>query len=163
MLYDVYKVKVYNIALSYLKNVEDAEEITQDVFLTIFNKASTFKKKSKVSTWVYRITVNKSLNQLEKRKRKPTSGDEIKDFHAINFSHPGVQLANKEKAKYLFAAIEKLEQNQQTAFIMSYIEGIRRDEVAHVMGKSLKSIEGLLQRAKANLKKELVKMYPKEI
>ncbi len=162
MLYNHYKNKVYNIALNYLHNVEDAEEITQDVFLTIFNKATTFKQKSKVSTWVYRITMNKSLNQLEKRKRRPTSNDDIKDFYAVNFSHPGVRLEDKEKAKHLFAAIEKLQLNQKTALILSYIEDLPREEVANIMGKSLKSIEGLLQRAKSNLKKELVKMYPKE-
>lgn len=163
MLYDIYKIKVYNLALNYLQNVEDAEEITQDVFYTIFNKANTFKGKSKVSSWVYRITVNKSLNQLEKRKRNPSSNNDIKEFHAVNFSHPGIRLEDKEKAKYLFAAIEKLEQNQKTAFILSYLEDLPREEVANIMGKTLKSVEGLLQRGKSNLKKELVKMYPKEI
>ncbi len=56
---------MYNTALGYLQNIEEAEEITQDVFLTIFKSASTFKGKSKVSTWVYRITINKALNHHE--------------------------------------------------------------------------------------------------
>lgn len=51
--------------------MEDAEEVTQDVFLTVFEKLDTFNANSKISTWIYRITVNKSLNQIEKRKRYP--------------------------------------------------------------------------------------------
>lgn len=64
---------MYNTALGYLKNVEEAEEVTQDVFVTIFSKAKTFKGKSKVSTWIYRIAINKSLNLINKKKNTDQS------------------------------------------------------------------------------------------
>lgn len=159
-IYILYKNKVYNTALGYLQNTEDAEEVTQDVFVTIFNKAGTFKGKSKVNTWIYRITVNKSLNHIEKQNRRPKFKQEIQDFHKIDFQHPGVLIENKEKAQYLFSVINTLVETQKTAFILSYVEGLPRQEVADIMETSLKSVESLLQRAKNNLKKKLISIYP---
>ncbi|MBU2997088.1 sigma-70 family RNA polymerase sigma factor [Cellulophaga baltica] len=159
-LYHLYNKKVYNTALGYLQNVEESEEITQDVFLTVFNKACSFKGNSKVSTWIYRITINKSLNQLEKRNRRPTSDRELKEHYKIDFEHPGVLLEHKEKSKYLFAVIDTLAEKQKTAFILSYVENLPRQEVADIMNTSLKSVESLLQRAKSNLKKKLISIYP---
>ncbi len=159
-LYLLYKDKVYNTALGYLQNVEDAEEILQDVFLTIYEKAHTFKGDAKVSTWIYRITVNKSLNQIDKRQRRPTANNEVQEYHKINFEHPGILLENQENAKLLFSAIDTLIENQKTAFILSYVEGLPQQEVSDIMETSLKSVESLLQRAKTNLKKKLISYYP---
>ena len=140
--------------------MEEAEETTQDVFIAIFQKANTFKGMSKVSTWIYRITVNKALNNIEKRNHRPKSATEIQDYHTIEFNHPGIKLENKEKAKYLFTTIDTLANKQKTAFILSYIEELPRQEVADIMGTSLKSVESLLQRAKNNLRKKLISIYP---
>lgn len=159
-LYLLYKNKVYNTALSYLQISEEAEEITQDVFVTIFKKAETFKGNAKVSTWIYRITVNKALNQLAKRNRRPEMNKEILEYQRVDFQHPGVLLENQEKAQQLFLVIRTLKQTQQTAFILSYVEDLPRQEVADIMKTSLKSVESLLQRAKANLKKKLIEIYP---
>ena len=138
-LYILYKDKVYSTAIGYLQNIEDAEEVTQDVFLTVYNKSETFKGKSKVSTWIYRITVNKSLNYLNKKNRTFTLGFPVKDNHKIEFNHPGIQLENQEKAKYLFYTINQLPENQKTAFILSYIEGLPQKEVSEIMELTLKS------------------------
>ena len=146
--------------MSYIKNVPDAEEITQDVFVTIFRKAHQFKGLSKVSTWIYSITINKAINQVRKNKRKPTNTEDVMTIVVTDFVHPGVLLENKELSKYLFMAIDTLVEKQQTAFILSYIEGLPRKEVAAIMDTTLKSVEGLLQRAKANLKHEINRMYP---
>lgn len=74
--------------------------------------------------------------------------------------HPGVLLENKEKSKYLFKAIDSLDEKQRTAFILSYIESLPRQEVADIMDTTLKSVESLLQRAKANLRKKIAAIYP---
>lgn len=161
-LYILYKNQVYSTALSYLQQTEDAEEVTQDVFLTVFEKLDTFNRNSKISTWIYRITVNKSLNQIKKRKRNLTTNIELMKSHKVDFIHPGVLLENQEKSKYFFAAIDKLDENQKTAIILSYIEDLPRQEVAEIMNNTLKSIEGLLQRGKKNLHKHLLKLYPKD-
>jgi len=142
-----------------MKNEELAEEVTQDVFLAIYQSAGSFKGTSKVSTWIYRIVVNKSLNCLDKQSRRPTSDEAIDAHHKIDFNHPGVQLNNQEASKYLFAAMDTLPQTQKTAFILSYVEGLPQNEVADIMQKSLKSVESLLQRAKGNLRIKLNSYY----
>lgn len=63
-----YQERVYNTALSFVKDVSDAEELSQDVFLTVWNSISGFKGDSSLSTWVYRITVTKSLDLIRDRK-----------------------------------------------------------------------------------------------
>ena len=84
----------------------------------------------------------------------------MKEEHRIDFKHPGILLENQEKASYLFAAINELAETQKTAFILTYIEGLPQQEVASIMDNSVKSVESLLQRAKTNLKKKLISMYP---
>ena len=64
-LYNQYNVLVYNLALNYLQNIEDAEEITQDVFIQINNSLSNFQEKSSLKTWIYRITINKCLDFIK--------------------------------------------------------------------------------------------------
>ena len=67
---DVYKRQVYNLALHYVHNSEDAEEITQDVFVKIFQKINQFQNQSELKTWIYRITINQSLDYIKARKSK---------------------------------------------------------------------------------------------
>lgn len=159
-LYDLYADKVYNTALSYAQNEADAEEITQDVFTNIFRYAGNFKGESAVGTWIYRISVNTSLNHLKKKKRFSflKFGDTTTD--QPDFEHPGVLLENKENAKILFRVIDTLPDNQKTAFILSYVEELPRQEVADIMELSLKAVESLLQRAKAGLRNKLDDHYP---
>lgn len=61
---------VYNVALNYVQNIEDAEEITQDVFLKVHESLASFKKNSTIKTWIYRITINQSLDFLKKKKKQ---------------------------------------------------------------------------------------------
>lgn len=159
-LYRSFSDKVYNIALSYSKNVEDAEEITQDVFLKMYRNAASFNNNSSLSTWVYRIVVNTSLNYLKKKNRFTLFKSAYTDTESIEFNHPGVQLEQKENAKLLFKGIDCLPDRQKTAFILSYIEWLPRQEVADIMGISLKSAESLLQRAKQTLRIRLMEMFP---
>ena len=74
LLYSQYATRVYNTIISYTKNEEDTEEVLQDVFVTIFNTASGFRSDSSVSTWVYRITVNKSLDFVRKKNTHKRKG-----------------------------------------------------------------------------------------
>lgn len=151
---------MYNTAIGYVQNKEAAEEVTQDVFLAIFQKAGSFAGGAKVSTWVYRITVNKALNHLEKRATRPTSDIEIEEQHSIDFNHPGVLLENQEKSRYLFAAISTLGEAQKTAFVLHHVEGLPQKQVAEIMQISVKAVESLLQRGKSKLREQLNNMYP---
>jgi RNA polymerase sigma-70 factor (ECF subfamily) len=122
LLYNDFSAKVYNVALSYTKNIEDAEEITQDVFMKIFKNAALFKGESSLNTWIYRIVVNTSLNYLKKKNKFTLFKNTNKQYQLIDFNHPGVLLEQKENATALFNVIDCLPDNQKTAFILSYIE-----------------------------------------
>lgn len=163
-----YSTKVYNLSFSILQNQEDAEDITQEVFTTIYLSIQQFKGESKLSTWIYRITVNKCQELIRKRSRKKrfgflTSLDNTENNNsnslATNFMHPGIELENRERSAVLFGAINKLPENQKIAFTMHKIEGIPYEEIATIMETSLSSVESLMFRARQNLKQYLSVYY----
>ena len=164
-LYDRYSARVYNTAVSYLQSAEEAEEATQDVFLELAASASRFEQRSSVSTWIYRLTVNQCLDRLRYRNRKKRRakllsifGDKGELLHDVaTFEHPGIAMEKQEDARHLFAAIDELPERQKTAFVLTYVEELSGKEVAEVMGLTVKGVESLIQRAKANLRKILEK------
>jgi RNA polymerase sigma factor (sigma-70 family) len=160
--------RIYNTALGLLQNKEDAEDITQEVFVEIYQSVSRFNERSSLSTWIYRITVTKSLELIRSRNRKKRSGVLFSLFDRENhlavtstspFYHPGVKLENKERAAILFQAIEKLPLNQRIAFTLHKLENLSYAELAEIMGVSLSSVESLMFRAKQNLRKLLGNYY----
>jgi RNA polymerase sigma factor (sigma-70 family) len=160
--------RIYNTAFGLLQNKEDAEDITQEVFVEIHRSVSRFNEHSKLSTWIYQITVRKSLELLRSRKRKKRKGVLLSlfgkegDFHvaaASPFYHPGVKLENKERSAILFRAIERLPDNQRTAFTLHKLENLSYAELGEIMGVSISSVESLMFRAKQNLRKYLEDYY----
>ena len=160
---------VYNTALGIVQNPEDAEDIAQEVFVQVYESIHSFKGEAKFSTWLYKITVTKTMDHLRRKKRKKRfafvqslfgANDEIAhdppDFH-----HPGVVLDKKETSTELFKAIEQLPENQKIAFTLNKLEGLNYQEVSEIMNTTVPSIESLLHRAKNNLKK-LLEIYYRE-
>lgn len=158
---------VYNTALGIVQNAEDAEDIAQEVFVQVYQSIGTFKGESKFSTWLYRITVTKSLDHERKKKRKKRFafvkslfGDQNEAIvNPPDFHHPGVALDNKEDAAVLFRAIAELPENQRIAFTLNKVEGLSYQEVSDVMKTTVSSVESLMHRAKNNLKKNLEDYY----
>jgi RNA polymerase sigma factor (sigma-70 family) len=162
-IYEQHKRMVYNLALQYLQNHEDAQEVTQDVFVSIHQSLEDFESKSKLSTWIYRISINKSLDFIRAKNRKKRfaffsslfhEDGEVK-YESIGFDHPGVQLENKEALENIFSHINLLPENQKTALILSKIEKLSQVEVAEIMSLSTKAVESLLARAKEALYKKI--------
>lgn len=161
--YNQYKSRVYNLALNYVQNIEDAQEITQDVFVTVHNSLNTFQEQSAMSTWMYRITINKCLDFLKAKQRKKRftfitslffeNSNDLKHTPVEN-NHPGILLENKEALEQLFEKINSLPENQKTALILHKIEQKSQVEVAEIMNLSTKAVESLIQRAKTNLSKK---------
>lgn len=156
--------RVNNTCFGFLKRQEDTEEIAQDVFLHIHEKAKTFRSESKAGTWIYRIAVNKSLEFLRWKSRDKRSGFfntiSIEDQkNRSNWEHPGIQLENRERATILYSKIESLPEKQRIAFVLHKIEGISYKEIAEIMEMSLSAVESLIFRAKTNLRKELENYY----
>lgn len=161
-LYNQYHVLVYNVALHYLQNIEDAEEITQDVFVQLHQSLHSFQNNSTLKTWIYRITINKCLDFIKHKKSKKRffifgnkSDSEFEMQKISDFEHPGILLENKENAEVLFRVINELSENQKTAFVLSKIEGLSNPEIAAVMEVSVSSVESLVFRAKTTLKDKL--------
>ncbi|MBC7625878.1 RNA polymerase sigma factor [Ferruginibacter sp.] len=162
-----YQDMVYNTAISIVQNEEDAADITQDVFVQVFQSVGSFKGDAKFSTWLYRIVIAKALDHEKRKKRKKRFGfiqslytekGEAK-YHPEEFNHPGIQLENKEKAGELFKALKQIPANQRIAFMLNKIEGLNNQEIAVIMNTSFYAVESLLARAKNNLKKSLKKYY----
>jgi RNA polymerase sigma factor (sigma-70 family) len=171
-LYELTKSRVFNTALGYVRSREDAEEITQDVFVEVFQSISTFQQQASVTTWIYRIAVNKSLDFLKYRKRQkrfaflthlfdPQTGNIIHE--PADAAHPGVMLENQENAAILFRAIDRLTAKQKTAYILTRIEGLGNIDAAAIMGVNVGAVESLLQRAHENLRKQLAGWYADEL
>lgn len=167
---DTHKTRVFNTAISFLQNREDAEDLTQEVFIEVYHSLEKFKGESSISTWIYRITVNKSLDYLRKKNRKKRFGFMSSLFNketgevnvdAAHFDHPGILLERKENARMLFEAIEQLSENQKTAFILFHVEELSQKEIGEVMSLSSKAVESLIQRAKAALRIKLEDIYKK--
>jgi RNA polymerase sigma factor (sigma-70 family) len=164
---DTWQDMVYNTAIGIVQNAEDAEDITQEVFVQVYQSVSSFKGDSKFSTWLYRIAVTKSLDQVRRKKRKKRFafvrslfGEENEvAVHPPDFHHPGVRLENKENAATLFQAINQLPENQRVAFTLHKLEGLSYQEVSEVMETTVSSVESLMHRAKTNLQKKLSDHY----
>jgi RNA polymerase sigma factor (sigma-70 family) len=163
-VYEKHKSMVYNLCLNYLQNTEDAEETTQDVFLIIHTKYSDFKEEAALSTWIYRITINKCLDLIRSRNRKKRFAFISSLFNAESgelqhdkphFDHPGVALEQKEALEKIFSCINELPENQKTALILSKLENKSQQEIALIMDLSPKAVESLVQRAKTSLNKKL--------
>ena len=157
---------VYNLALQYVQDAEDAEEIAQDVFVAVYHMMDSFRGESSLATWIYRITINKSLDCLKARKRKKRFAYITAIFYRDNnelnidtptFNHPGVMLEDKEALQQLFILINDLSENQRTVLILSKVEQKSQAEIAEIMSISVKAVESLLQRAKYNLLKKINK------
>ena len=169
-LVDTYSSKVFNTCINLIRNKEDAEDVTQEVFTAIYLSLDTFGGSSKLSTWIYSIALNKSKEFLRKKTRKKRSGFmttiEKDDSHivpnaTIDFNHPGVLLENQERTKILFNAIDQLAENQKVAYTMHKIEGMSYSEISELTELSVSSVESLMFRAKKKLQ-QLLEGYYKE-
>lgn len=159
-IYDTHRNLVYNLALQYVANVEDAEEITQDVFMAVYQSLDKFRFEAKISTWIYRITINKSLDFMKAKQRKKRTGifsslfgetyqDEREGF--IQLNHPGVELENKEAYQHVYSVIQKLPDRQRTVLILNKFEQMSYTRIAEILEITPKAVDSLLQRAKQNL------------
>jgi RNA polymerase sigma factor (sigma-70 family) len=166
-LVDEWQDMVYNTALGIVQKEEDADDITQDVFIQVYQSVSSFKGESKFSTWLYRIVISKALDHVKKKKRKKrfafvqsifgNYGEE--DIYPEEFNHPGVLMENKERAAELFKAMQQLPDNQRIAFTLHKLEAQKHQDIAAIMNLSVTATESLIARAKGNLRKILKQYY----
>lgn len=168
-LVELHQTRVINTCYGFVHNKEDAEDIAQEVFLEVYKSLDSFRKDARLSTWIYRICVTKSLDFLRKQKRKKRFGrfkhffgkaeDHIEQIPSPAAENPQKQLEKQERAELLRQAVESLAENQRIAVTLNKYEGFSYQEVAEIMGTSVSSVESLLHRAKKNLHKKLHQYY----
>lgn len=167
-LVNLYKNKVINTCFGFVHNRTDAEDIAQNVFIEVYESVQNFKEDSSLSTWIYRIAVNKSLDFIRKTNRKKRwsqltrinleQKNEI-DHWFMDEETPHLLLEQKERINILNSAINKLPANQKIAFTMHKYEKLSHKEIAEILNVSISSVESLMHRAKLNLQKILSNYY----
>jgi RNA polymerase sigma-70 factor, ECF subfamily len=155
----IYQKIVINICYRFLLNREDAEDVSQEVFIEAYHSIKNFRGDSKLSTWLIRIATSKSLDEIKRQNRKKrissigkTLGiDKIKN-RISGYDRPDKILEDEESYDLLMKALNRLPENQHIAITLSKIEGSSNPEVAEIMQTSITAVESLIYRAKLNLK-----------
>lgn len=171
-LVENYQKMVVNTCFGMVHKIEDAEDIAQEVFIEVFRSIQKFRADSKLSTWLYRMSINRSLNYIRDNKRNKwfqSFEDSVKSKNTLhenlinkNTDNPEYKLENTQRANLLHAAIDSLAENQKIAFTLSKYEELSYQEISKVMDVSVSSVESLLHRAKKNLQKKLYVCYKKK-
>ena len=150
MFVEKYKQIVFRTIYSFLRNKEDTEDIAQEVFIEVVKNAHKFRFESEISTWLYRISVNRSLNYLKKKKAKRWFSDFKSIFDKDNEldnikagSDPLLETENKQLNDALNRALETLTYKQKIAFTLNKIEGLSNSEAAKIMNVSVSSVDVL--------------------
>ncbi len=166
-----YQLSVTKVCTGFLHNKEDAEDVTQEVFIEVYRSIHKFRGESKLSTWLHRIAVNKSLNHLRKNKIKKhtdniesllTAGrSQINTLEDANNTHPEKNYEECEKARILHQAVNSLSTNQRISFVLNKYEDLSYKEIAEIMNTTTAAVESLIHRAKINLQKKLYNYYKK--
>jgi len=165
-LVELYQSSVLSACYRILGNQQDAEDVAQDVFVMVYRKAESFRGESGLSTWLYRIAVNLSLNRLRRRKwdrlfgiltlSEAESEETIDRMEAPEQDRPDRQLEANERSRILTDLLNTLPEKQRVAIILHKIEGLSHQEIAEILQISLSSVESLIHRAKRNLQKKLI-------
>ena len=163
---------VVNTCYRFVFNREDAEDIAQEVFIEVHRSLDRFREESKLSTWIYRIAVTKSLDHLRRLKRKKrfsslkrlvgAEEDPADSIAAPERENPADALADKERVVVLRNALDALPDNQKSAFLLSKQDGYSNQEIADILQTSVPAVESLIHRAKKNLQSRLQHYYERE-
>ena len=163
-LVERYHGKIYGLTYNMTSNREDAEDLTQEVFVKAFEALPRFKRKSSFYTWVYRIAVNKTINYRKKRNRKRTlSLDQFdQDIKTDDVYHDltakGSPLRNislSELQEKLNEALQHLSEKHRTVVVMHDMQGIPHEEIAKVVGASVGTVRSRLFYARRQMQTEL--------
>lgn len=139
---------------SYVKNIQDAEDIAAETFLTLIIKKPHFKEDSSFKTWLYQIARNKALDFLRSQNRHPS--EDISEHEDLSDSEtPEEEFLMTEREKMLHNAMDKLPKEYNEVLQLMYFSGLNTEQIASVMKVNNKKVINLTYRAKQALKKQL--------
>ncbi len=163
-----YESKIFNMAMRFTRNHEDAEEVLQDVFTTLYNKIEGFQGKSAFSSWLYRIVVNAAFMKLRKRKQNHTVSFEdlvpalrqsCMDQDLLFSTRAESFTSTREVREILSGAIQRLPDQYRAVFILRDVDGMSNQEVAEILSLSIPAVKSRLHRSRLMLRKKLVRYY----
>lgn len=137
-----YKNFVYLVAFRYVKNYDDAEDITQEVFIEVLQKLQYFRKESSLKTWLYRVAVNKSKNFLRKQKFLSIirlggrGGDNEPELDFADYTQDN-RLEKKEMEEIFLQIVASLPEKQREVFSLRYFEHMSFEEISKLLGTSV--------------------------
>ena len=165
-----YKKVVFGHAYNFLRNKEEAEDASQEIFVSIFNNLKKFRGDAKISTWIYRITVNTCKNRLKQLQRlrgrmteeiyepgaeeKPSLVDRIKEKEE---KEPDKSFASDEIKNTVYKRIDELTPEQRQVITMRDVDGLSYDDMARVLKISVSAVKSNLFRSRENLLEKLEK------
>lgn len=167
LLVSRYSNKVYSLASRMTRNPEDAEEVLQDVFITVYRKIKNFEGKSSFSSWLYRVAVNASLMKIRKRKQNKSIGMD----DALPNDQNSLLLRSKEEDELdnltlrnevrdaLYHAISKLPEEYRPVFVLRDIDGLTSKEVGKILNLTVPAVKSRLHRSRLMLRKKLAAFY----
>lgn len=165
-----YQSLIINTCFRLTGDRENAEDVAQEVFFQVYRKAKSFRGQSKLSTWLYRIAVNLSLNFNRKKNLShydlqgtgmEAGSEHMEKSYVSSNQSPDSVLEKKEENRFIREAVESLPEKQRTAFILHYWEGLSYREIADILKTSLSSVESRIHRAK-NALRDIILEYIKK-
>ncbi|MBC8478904.1 MAG: sigma-70 family RNA polymerase sigma factor [FCB group bacterium] len=169
-LVKLHSPKIYNLGLRMMRNEKDAEDVLQETFLTMVKKIHTFKGKSTLYTWLYRVAMNISLERLKDKHRTQVSLS-IDDpaYENLGQFEPMVlpeftdeKLSDKQFRSYLNTAMEDLNDKLRAVFILRDIEGKTVADTAKILDLSESNVKVRLMRARLALRDRLSEIFKQE-
>ncbi|HEX4560330.1 MAG TPA: sigma-70 family RNA polymerase sigma factor [Gemmatimonadales bacterium] len=149
-LVDRYQQRLFNVALRMLGNVQDAEDVTQTVFLNAFRNLRAYDPRFKFFSWIYRMAVNESLNQLKRRKQTVTLGDDS-DLMASGGGAGGAESV-AEAEDHVGRALQSLNPDDRAVVVLKHFMSFSYQEIAEVLGIPVQTVKSRLFTARERLR-----------
>ena len=157
-LFQKYRDKIYNTVYRMINNQEDALDLTQEIFLRMYQKIGKFSHKSTFSTWLYRLAVNVCIDEL--RKRKKTNEIPITDSFSqtyVDKNTPEDHAISNEEEHLMWEAIGSLKEKERAILILRDVEGLSYNEIANILKCSMGRVKSRIHEARGKLKIALEK------
>jgi RNA polymerase sigma-70 factor (ECF subfamily) len=162
-----YNNKVYSLATRLTRNPEDAEEVLQDVFVTVHRKLASFEGKSSFSSWLYRVTANAAFMKLRKRRQHQSVSLEdllqqpqlISALRTSENTYVDAQSIRNEMLVALENAISKLPDEYRPVFILRDVDGLTSKEVGKILDLTVPAVKSRLHRSRLMLRRRLARFF----
>ena len=168
-LADRYGSKIYQLAFRYMRNRQDAEEVTQDVLLKVYRKVDAFRGDSALSSWIYRITFNTAMSRLRGSKLPRATDQERERILATDTEHPGPRLVQApdwssmpdeaalraEVRATVAAALRELPEIYRAPIVLRDIEGLSTEEAGRRLKLKDQTLKSRLHRGRLLLRDRL--------